>query len=418
MLTGGAGTVDPLTGAADVRWDGDLTVVLADGAGLVWVADPRLEVSADGSGRLLAQVQAAGRGVTTGAAEVTLAELDAVDVAAGTQQLTPAFLGVGWSGTPPQDTTGSSWGAFPASFLDLVGQAGLAVPWYSTGDPDDAAKPPLPVHLQLPAPEPPPSPLPSPPTSPPPDPGGVDVTDAQFRWGLNQEVGNAAFAPGTVNLLSAGRVPSTGPDQQIGADRWAATAGSVRIEKRQPDGSYALATFAGTRTTPAGQPLTTPSAGLWSDHQVVLDGGTGQVDVAAGEATVRWDGDFTVALYSGLTFFHVSDPVLTVAAGRGQVTATLGGYAADRADPTAWLPLPETPVVLADLGGVVLGAQGFTATPAYLGVGYDPPPGSSTAVQLREGATWGSFPRSFVDFQVAVGQGSYWYSSGGPTDRG
>jgi hypothetical protein len=247
--------------------------------------------------------------------------------------------------------------------------------------------------------------------------GGTEVTDAQFRWGINQESGNAAFAPGTVNLFSAGRMVSTGPDQTVTEERWAATDGAVRIEKRRPDGSFALATFAGTATTPTGQPLTSATAGLYSQHQVVIDGGSGTVDVAAGTATIAWDGEFTAIFYSGLTFFYVADPVLTVADGHGQVRATVGGYATDRADPTRWEPLPDTEVVLAELGAVELTEQGFTATPDYLGVAYDPPAGSEVVAQLREGGTWGAFPSSFVDFQLAVGQAPFWYSSGSSTDR-
>jgi hypothetical protein len=252
----------------------------------------------------------------------------------------------------------------------------------------------------------------------PPDPTtGTAVTGAQFRWGLSQEAGNAAYAPGTVNLFSAGKLVDAGPGQQITAERWSATTGDVRIEKRQPDGSYALATFAGLGTSPAGVPLTTPAAGVFSDHQVVLDGGTGSVDVPTGTATIAWDGAFTVAFYSGLTYFTVSDPELTVVAGEGEVTATLGGFAADMADPTRWEPLPDTEVVLAELSAVQLTAQGFVATPDYLGVSYDPPAGSALAAQDRTGPDWGAFPASFLDFQVTVGQAPYWYSSGAPTDR-
>jgi hypothetical protein len=266
--------------------------------------------------------------------------------------------------------------------------------------------------------EPPPT---EPPAGDPPaeEPAGaaLAVTDAQFRWGINSEAGNAGFAPGTNNLLSAGVVPDAGPGQLITEDRWSAAAGEVRIEKRQADGGYALATWAGLTTTPAGEPITSPTAGLTSGHQVVIDGGTGEVDPIAGTAAIHWTGDFSVVYYSGLTSFTVSDPLLTVADGRGQVTATLGGFGADRDDPTRWEPLPATEVVLATLTDVSLSAAGFSVTPDYLGVAYDLPPDSGFAAQQRTGDAWGAFPASFVDFQGAVGQAPYWYSSGSSTDR-
>jgi hypothetical protein len=290
--------------------------------------------------------------------------------------------------------------------------AGLVAASLSTGAGTAAGDP----VVEPPVVEPP---VVDPPAAEPPaagPPAGIELTDAQFRWGINRESGNAAFAPGTVNLFSAGRIPSTGPNQPLTEDRWAATAGDVRIEKRQADGSYALATWAGTRTTPTGQPLTSAAAGLSSEHEVVIDGGTGTVDLAAGTAELRWDGDFTVALYSGLTFFYVADPVLRVSEGRAELTAVLGGYATDMAG-TRWDALPETEVVMARLGTVALTEDGVTGTPDYLGVAYDPPAGSGSLAQAREGDSWGSFPAAFVDHQVAAGQGAYWYSSGGSTDR-
>lgn len=36
--------------------------------------------------------------------------------------------------------------------------------------------------------------------------------------------------------------------------------------------------------------------------------------------------------------------------------------------------------------------------------------------QVRTGPYWGSFPKSFVDFQQTTGLGAYWYSSGGAAD--
>jgi hypothetical protein len=253
------------------------------------------------------------------------------------------------------------------------------------------------------------------------------VSDALLRWGINNETNNRGAAPGTFNLISAGRIGDPGAGGQLLTDAssgaswangrpagWSAQAGAVRVEKAQPDGTYAAATWAGTKTDRNGAALGGYATNTsFSDHQVVLSGGTGEVDPATGTATIRWTGSFTVVYYSGYSFFYVTDPVLTVEGGVGRLTATLGGYSSDMDDLSQWRAVPDRAgVVLADLGTVDLAQQlGFTATPAYLGVtvtGHD---------QNTGGSYTGSFPQSFVDFLGSVGTAAYWYSSGGSLDR-
>jgi putative cell wall-binding protein len=240
------------------------------------------------------------------------------------------------------------------------------------------------------------------------------VADAQFRWGFSNEANNKGYAPGTYNLFSAGKLPSTGPNTSVTAATWSASNGNVSIEKQQADGSYAAATFAGLSTQPDGSPIPNPTSGKFSNHQVVVGNGTGTVDPANQDAEITWDGDFTVAFYSGLTFFYVSDPTLDVDNGIGTVTATLGGYKASMTDPTLWEPIADTVVTLADLGDVEVSETGFTTTPDYAGVEVTTP--ETATAQNRTGPDWGAFPQSFVDFQQLTGQSSYWYSSGGGTD--
>lgn len=265
-----------------------------------------------------------------------------------------------------------------------------------------------------------------------PDPDGVpgtafEVEDALLRWGVNNESNNRAAAPGTFNLFSAGHLADPGEGGQALTDAsagarwangkpagWTAVEDNVRIEKRQPDGSYATATWAGTRTDRDGAVLGGYGSNTkFSDHQVVLAGGTGEVDPAAGKATIRWTGEFTIAYYSGYTITYVSDPVLTVTGGVGKVTATLGGYTSSRDDVSQWVPAAPRPgVVIADLGTVDLGrALGFTVTPKYRGVRID------LSDQVTSGEYWGSFPQSFIDFQRVAGAAAYWFSSGGAVDR-
>ena len=251
------------------------------------------------------------------------------------------------------------------------------------------------------------------------------ITNAELRWSISTESLSAAYAPGAWNLFSAGKLANPGEGSQMlnQADSgatwlngttagWKNTAGNVVIEDKAADGSYAPTTFLGTRQNSAGQ--TTNTSSINSENVLSLRNGTGTVDAAANTGTIAWDGDFTVVYYSGMSFFYVSDPELTVDAdGTGELTATLSGYGSDMEDMEQWNALPETEVTLADLQGVELTDAGLTVTPDYLGVEYDAGTG---APQSRTGAHWGSFPKSFVDFQVAVGTPSYWYSSGGGAD--
>jgi hypothetical protein len=258
----------------------------------------------------------------------------------------------------------------------------------------------------------------------------VDVQGLQFRWGLNDESNNAAYAPGTFNFFSAGVIgnPGTGGQTLTSCDRgatwangatagWSASAGNVVIEKEQPDGGYAVATWAGLKTAPDGSAVTINST-TFTDHQVVINNGHGTLDPDAEDADITWDGDFTALYYSGMTYFTVSDPHLVVHDGAGEITATLGGYAADMNDPSKWSPLAATTVTLASLSGVDVTATGLQVTPDYLGVPYTAP-GSATPQSPPSSANaayWGSFPQSFVDFQQLTGSSSYWYTSGGSAD--
>jgi hypothetical protein len=144
----------------------------------------------------------------------------------------------------------------------------------------------------------------------------------------------------------------------------------------------------------------------------VISGGAGTVDTAAGTASVSWDGDVSVVFYGGLTYWTFSDPILTVAAdGTGQLTGTASGYGTSMEDMTQWVPIAPEQIVLADLHGVTVDADGFSVTPDYLGVEVE-----AASAQSRTGASWGAFPQSYVDFQQKTGQTSYWYSSGGAAD--
>ncbi|MGH1563453.1 hypothetical protein [Mumia sp. DW29H23] len=454
VLSGGSGWADPDTGRAKIAWDGDFTVVFYSGMSFFFVSDPELSVGRDGSGVLTATLSGFGSSLadpsvwtTVPAKKVTLATLPSVSVDADGTTVTPAYEGVR-NGAVDQSTSNPGWGSWPTSFIGWLADAGSASYWYSSGGSVDANKPPLPITFAwelgdtLPEdPEDPSGPVdPEPttpaPTVPTPSTGGGEggggtgggsgggsaskaftVSDAQLRWGVNQEMSNSAFAPGTYNMFSAGTVPNPGKGGQTLAQKdWRATSGNVRIEKETSAGGHRLATWSGLGTTPDGQPLGAATNGLLSDHTVVIEGGKGTVDPKKRTATIRWKGTFTALLYSGMSYFTVTDPVLTVSGGSARIDATLGGYATDRENTSVWKALAPTKVRLADAAVKSLSnARGFTVTPRFAGVRYDAPAGA--VAQQRGVSGWGAFPTSFLRFQEKVGTASYWYTSGASTDR-
>ncbi len=249
--------------------------------------------------------------------------------------------------------------------------------------------------------------------------GTVAVEDARLRWGLSAEAGAGAFFGGC-NFLSAGAVGDTGSGRvwtEVDGF-YRSTDGDVSIRRTTAAGADEAVTFASRCLGPDGLPVSTADL-RGTGAEVVIDGGEGAVDRSTGTATIRWSGSFTVVFYGGLTYWSASDPVLTVAPdGTGTLTATASGYGTSMADQTKWEALPATQVVLADLRGVSLDdPTGFTVVPEYLGVAVSGPGIDQAARSTGDEPYWGSFPQSFVDFQVRTGQGAYWYTSGGQRDR-
>lgn len=262
-----------------------------------------------------------------------------------------------------------------------------------------------------------PSPTSSPSTEPStwpstgPTTGPTEVDDAVLRWGINNESNNRAFAPNTFNFFSAGKIPDPGQGgTTIKRSDWHAQSGQVEIQKWNGS-TWRRATWSGLSTDSTGAPLGAPTAGTFSNHQFVFSGGVGTVDPTAGTAHVTWDGDVTVLYYSGMSFFYITDPVLDVADGHGQLTGTVSGFASSVEDTSVWAPVPPATVVLADLPKVDLSDDaGLSADPAYLGVRISGLP------QVTTGASWGAFPKTFVAFMDKLGTAAFWFSSGASTD--
>ncbi|TIC84275.1 hypothetical protein E8D37_05705 [Nocardioides sp. GY 10127] len=254
----------------------------------------------------------------------------------------------------------------------------------------------------------------------------LDLSGLTLRWGMSQEASSASWLAGAYNFFSAGVLadPGSGGVQMDRTD-WHARAGHVRVEKW--DGSaWHLATWAGLATDSAGEALGSPSTGSTSNLSFVFSQGSGTIDAAAGTAELSWTGDVTVAFYSGMSYFVLSDPVLEVADGEGTLTATLSGYASSQSDTSVWEAVAPATVTVADLPDVDLTAGdtadeaagavtaalagGLVLDPAYAGVLVD------GVAQVTDGDDVGSFPQSFVDFLDGLGSAAFWYSSGSSTD--
>jgi hypothetical protein len=151
-------------------------------------------------------------------------------------------------------------------------------------------------------------------------------------------------------------------------------------------------------------------------HQLVrLLDGSGRIE-ADGSAKISWDASFSVNFYSGTAPFSVEDPTLTVNPdGTGELTATLSGCKASKAEPAAGcVPFAPAPgAQIATFTGVQVDPEAaLTIVPSYAGVEVT----ASPTAQNRTVAGWGAWPQSMVDFQDQTGLSSYFYSSGSGED--
>ncbi|MCI1787316.1 MAG: hypothetical protein LKI58_04520 [Actinomyces sp.] len=259
---------------------------------------------------------------------------------------------------------------------------------------------------------------------------GTAVNNAVFRWGMNDETNSKSFY-GSCNYLSAGLAGNSGSARvwsasDVGA-LYRASDGNVSIQKPDANGTWVQASWDTRCLDRDGNAVTLgwreDGRAVNTESQVVIAGGTGTIG-EDGSVDIQWTGSWTVAYYDGMTYWSVSDPKLTLdAQGDGQVTATASGFGTDMDDTSKWETLRSTTIVLADLSGVdvVEAAQshGFTQDPDYLGVTIDDAGGRNEQASPTGSNKeyWGSFPQSFIDFQVLTGQSSYWYTSDGQRDR-
>jgi hypothetical protein len=250
--------------------------------------------------------------------------------------------------------------------------------------------------------------------------GSVPVTDVGLSWQVNLESGGGAYYGGC-NFLVAGEVID---DDSPGAHVWTAEegdelyrteAGDVTVTKPDAAGNQVAPTWS-TKCVDADGNTVNTSAQSGTKNQVNFSGGTGSVNPETNDAELAFDGSFTMVYYGGMTFWSITDPVLSVKNGVGTITGTATGYGADMYDLTQWVKLDATQITVADLKGVDVTETGISVTPEYAGVAIEVEAGGPSAEQKQSGDGWGSFPQSWIDFNVETGQAAYWYSSGGMAD--
>lgn len=219
-----------------------------------------------------------------------------------------------------------------------------------------------------------------------------DTTNATFSWAVNAESG--ATAPfGGCNFLTAGTADP--------ASSYTAQSGNVKITK--PVGGKQVTVAQNTKCGANGGP---------SLNQVNFSGGTGKFDAAKNSADIKWSGSFTMAFYGGMIYWSVSNPHLVIKNGHGSLTGTFSGYGSSRENPGGKHELLSANGKVADFKKVKVdvAGSGIKITPDYKGVS------NGRADQNKSVAGWGSFPKSWVDYNVKTGLSSYWYSSGGAAD--
>ena len=242
------------------------------------------------------------------------------------------------------------------------------------------------------------------------------LTNASFEWTFSEQTNVRSMAPGQPNYWSAGVSDST-------QATYNATDGGATVLKKNAAGTYVpigsepAVDWAHRHHDGTGV-IVTPTVGNYG-QKVRFTGGTGTVNTSTGASTIQWTGTFTINFYGSYTPFWIKNPKLEInASGQGSLTALVGGIKSDQLDPSIRITLPDRTVTVASFTGVSgANSTGFTSTPTYLGTTVTLPSGYVQVAQNSGNASyWGSWPQSFVDFQIETGNGAYWYTSGGAAD--
>jgi len=227
---------------------------------------------------------------------------------------------------------------------------------------------------------------------------GLKYSGIGFAWDFSNEM-QAAPPFGGANHFSAGVSDGT-------ENTYLAESGNVKVVHEASDGTRSDVAYANRSAFIAGG----------GRQLVTLSNGAAKV-MPDGSATVTWEGSFSVNMYGGLVPFTITNPRLAVASdGTGTLAGDLSGYAGEMSSPNSKTPLePVTGAAIATFSGVTVDVlNGFTVAPHYAGVEVQLPEGATPQVTTGQG--WGAWPQQFVDFQMATGLSSYWYSSGSTFD--
>ncbi|WP_436326089.1 LPXTG cell wall anchor domain-containing protein [Brevibacterium sp. FAM 27836] len=257
--------------------------------------------------------------------------------------------------------------------------------------------------------------------------GAVDKTvdDAVFNWSVNDESTGGAYFGGC-NFLIAGDAGDTGMARIWTADD-AGKVYPVDADGNFTDGNTSIvktngkaSNFADRCTDGEGNKVnSTINAEAANNHtgdSVQISNGTGTVDPDGDNASIQWEGSWSFAYYGGMTYWTISDPKLEVKNGKGTITGTYSGYGTDMDDLSKWLKLDpvEGDIVQIQQGSVDVTDDGFEFTPDYLGVETETDGRNVQSPKTAENESWwGAMPQDWIDFNVATGQDSYWYTTAG-----
>lgn len=156
VWSGGTGTVDPVTGAASLAFQGNFSINFYGGLVPFTIVDPVVTVGANGDGQIVATLVGYQSSIdnpfektalppVTG---VVVADLSGVNAGATGFTVTPDYEGIeieAAEGFAPQNRTTPGWGSWPAGFVGFHFATGLSSYWYSSGGAADSKKSPSPI---------------------------------------------------------------------------------------------------------------------------------------------------------------------------------------------------------------------------------------------------------------------------------
>ncbi len=175
------GEVSESDDGVTVQWKGSFTVAFYGGMTYWSATDPKLEVDADGKGRLVASLSGYGadmfdasKWITLKPESITMANFKNIDIDAllddGHITATPDYLGVKYDNKGKSGSSGSAvggsdenasaqakksgensdhWGAFPQDFVDFQHKTGQYSYWFTSDGVRDPYKPAEPMTISL-----------------------------------------------------------------------------------------------------------------------------------------------------------------------------------------------------------------------------------------------------------------------------